>query len=408
MPIDRRITRARAATMVAFFTNGAMASSLMARYAEVKQALDLNDLVFGFVVVSLTFGGALAAGLPAIVVRRLGTQATSRFGTLALGVLLMTTAIAVPLGQIWLVILALIATGMVDACVDVAQNSQALRVQERMGRSIITLMHAGWSLGAAVGALVATGLASLEVPLVAHIIGWSALCCLAVLLATRAYLPDRLDPVPVDTADAAGDGPPRPAASRTRVAVLVAPLALIALSGITVEDIANNWSAVFLHTERGVALGQAGIGLTVIIGAQFVGRFFGDRLIDALGTRLALQIGLAAVVIGLCIGAWMPSTVVTLVGFGLAGFGSAVTVPVAFTEADALPGLRAQTGVTLVSWAMRTATLALSPAIGAISTGTSLPIAFTVIAAIALAGLIATRSLHRARPVATPSTTMDS
>lgn len=403
MPIDRRTTRARAATMVAFFTNGAMASSLMARYAEVKQALDLNDLVYGFVVVSLILGGALAAGLPAIVVRQLGTRATSRFGTLALGVLLVVTTLAVPFGQVWLVILALIATGMVDACVDVAQNSQALRVQERMGRSIITFMHAGWSLGAAVGGLVATGLASLGVPLAAHIIGWSILCCIAVVMATRAYLPDRLDLDPVDLPDAPARPPREPVAGRARVALLVAPLTIIALSGITVEDIANNWSAVFLNSERGVALEQAGIGLTAIIGAQFVGRFFGDRLIDALGTRLAVQVGLTAVVLGLCVGTWVPSTAVTLVGFALAGFGSAVTVPVAFTEADALPGLRAQTGVTLVSWAMRTATLALSPAIGAISAASILPLAFTVMAAIALAGLIATRSLNERRAPASSS-----
>lgn len=387
--------------MAAFFTNGALAASLMARYAEVKNALDLSPAVFGFIVVSFVLGGVLAGQLPAIALRALGSRVVSCLGTIALTIFLVLATIGVGTGQLWLLVLALLAAGACDAVVDVAQNSQGLRAQQALGRSIINLMHAGWSAGAALGGLVGTLAASRGVPLPIHIAIWGALCIIAIIIATRAYLPDTIGPLtgseapspdadPTSDTSASDQAAPKPSlVSKRTVFLLTAPLVLVALSGITVEDLANNWSAVFLAQERGVPLGQAGIGLTTIITAQFIGRLVGDRIVDALGTRLALQTGLAAVIVGILVATWVPSMAVTMAGFALAGFGSAVTVPVAFTEADRLPGLRAQTGVTLVSWAMRVATVVLSPLVGAITTGTSIQLAFTVVAAIAVAGLIA-------------------
>lgn len=380
---------ARIAATVAFFTNGALLSTLMARYAEVKEHLGLSPLLFGFVVVGAILGGVLAGQVPALVIRRLGTARTSAIGTIALATGITVAALGVTLGQTWMLATGLILAGLLDATVDVAQNSQALRVQEALGRSIITRMHAGWSAGAAAGAAVGTAASAWNIPLLIHTAGWGALCAVAVILAARHYLPDADAPVnaPAGTPDAT---------RRRHPALLLAPLALIAVAGITVEEVANNWSAVYLATERSLPLSMAGIGLSVILGAQFVGRFLGDIVIDALGTHATLRLGLGMVTIGLIGGIWTPWTAPALALWGLAGLGSSVTVPIAFIEADSIGGLKPQTGVTLVSWSMRIMTLALSPAIGAITTATSsLPIALTGTAAVAATGWLATLALQR-------------
>ena len=103
-----------------------------------------------------------------------------------------------------------------------------------------------------------------------------------------------------------------------------------------------------------------------MLGAQFLGRMVGDRVIDRLGRRRALRAGLSGVVVGLLLAAWSPALAPALVGLALAGAGCAVTVPVAFAEADALPGLPAGRGLAVVGWAMRAATLGVSPAVGAV------------------------------------------
>ncbi|EXF25001.1 fucose permease [Nesterenkonia sp. AN1] len=369
----------RVATMAAFATNGALPASLLARYAEVKDALGLSPAIFGLVVVGFGLGGALALHMPGVLNRWLGVARTASFGTLWMGGGLTLAAAGVALGNPWVVVVGLLVTGFGDAAVDVAQNSQGLRVQAAYRRSLLNSMHAGWSIGAALGGAVGILAAVLGVPLVVHMAAWSLVCVLAMTLAARAFMPEpEAEPEDAQT-------PVRPSGWSTMKILL--PLALIALAGISVEDVGNNWSAVLLSSERGMDPASAGVGLTVLLSAQFIGRMFGDRVIDRLGERGSLILSLSAVILGLLGAAWAPGAALTLVGLALAGLGCAVTVPLAFARADRVPGLPAHSGVTWISWAMRAVMLSLSPAIGVMTQGSSLPVAIRVIVGIAVVAL---------------------
>ncbi|WP_218219980.1 MFS transporter [Nesterenkonia sp. Act20] len=365
--------------MVAFATNGALPASLLARYAEVKDTLELSPAIFGLVVVGLGLGGALALHVPGIIARRIGVARTAAFGSVWMGAALTLAAVGVALGSPWVVVLGLLLTGFGDASVDVAQNSQGLRVQAAYRRSLLNSMHAGWSIGAAIGGGVGTLAAVMGVPLVVHMAIWALFCILAMSLAARAFMPE---PIAEDAVDA----PVRPSGWST--AKILLPLALIALAGISVEDIGNNWSAVLLSTERGMDAASAGVGLSVLLGAQFIGRMLGDRVIDRIGERASLVGSLSAVILGLLGAAWAPGIGWTLAGLAVAGLGCAVTVPLAFARADRVPGLPDHSGVTWISWAMRAVMLGLSPAIGVMTQGSSLPVAISVVVVIAVLALV--------------------
>lgn len=373
--------------MAAFATNGALPASLLARYAEVKEMLGLSPALFGVLVVGLGLGGALVLHLPGVVSRRLGVARSAGLGTAWIGACLVLAASGVAMGSPWLLLAGLILAGAGDAVVDVAQNSQGIRVQEQYGRSLLNSMHAGWSIGAAVGGAVGTGAALLGIPLLTHMALWAAVCVLAMTFCARLFLPE---PQPLDEADEYLNDPQKAAAApgAGRMMLILAPLALVALAGISVEDIGNNWSAVLLAGERDVAAASAGVGLTVLLAAQFIGRLLGDRVIDALGSRFTLLISLAGVALGLGGAAWAPNAALTLMGLAVAGLGCAVTVPIAFARADAVPGLPAHSGVTWISWVMRTVALCLSPAIGLMSEVGSLPLALTAVTLIAVLALL--------------------
>lgn len=234
-------------------------------------------------------------------------------------------------------------------------------------------------MGAVVGGLVGTAAASAGVSLVVHLVGWGIVCSVVMTIAGRYFLPDR----GVAGEDEAETGP-----LTSRAFWLLVPVVLVAFAGMTVEDVGSNWSAVLLNTERNVPLESAGIGLSVVLGAQFVGRIFGDRFIDLVGERGALLTSLATSAGGLALAAWAPSSSMTLVGLGIAGLGCAITVPLAYAQADRLPGLRPHAGVTWVGWAMRAGMIGLSPAIGGITSLASLPIALTVVCAPAVIALV--------------------
>ncbi|MDN5854202.1 MAG: MFS transporter [Actinomycetia bacterium] len=367
--------RARVATTVAFATNGALAATLLARYAEVKEALGLDAGAFGLAVAGFTFGAAGAFHLPGMILRRFGSRRTTSAGTAWISVALTLAAIGVSAGNPWIFVVGLVLAGCGDAVVDVAQNAQGLRVQEAYGRSLLSSMHAGWSIGATVGGVVGTVAASADVPLVAHLAGWGIVCTALMTGSAYSFLPDK------STQQSEEHGSGRLGWHGVR---LLVPLALVALAGIAVEEIGNNWSAVLLATERGVPASAAGIGLSILLASQFLGRMFGDRFIDRVGHRVALMSSLITVAAGLLVTAWAPWIAATLAGLALAGLGCAITVPLAFARADALPGLRPHAGVTWIGWSMRTASIALSPAIGGITTLTALPVAITAVASLAL------------------------
>lgn len=370
--------RARTATMVAFATNGALPATLLARYAEVKDTLGVDAGVFGLLVAGFMIGAAGAFHMPGAFLRRWGSRRVTSLGTVWVALALLLATVGVATGDPWVFIAGLVLAGYGDAVVDVAQNSQGLCVQEAYGRSLLSSMHAGWSIGAAAGGLVGTFAASAGVPLSIHLGAWGVLCGIAMAWAARSFLPDR---------DAGTEDENASGSLGRRALWLLIPLALVALAGVAVEDVGNNWSAVFLAAERGVPTSMAGIGLSVLLVAQFVGRILGDRFIDRVGNKPAVVTSLILIAGGLIMVAWSPWVALTLTGFALAGVGCAITVPLAFAGADALPGLKAHAGVTWVNWIMRVATIALTPAIGGITTLASLPIAITAASLIAFVAL---------------------
>ena len=413
-----RARRARWAVTAAFATNGALLGALIPHYPEAKAAFGLDPAAFGLLVIALAVGGTLAGPLPAPILRRFGARRVMLAGSVAIA--LLTTAAGLVLDiagagagaghgagtaaawPLWVFAGLVVASGVLDAVVDTAQNAQGLQVQARLARPVLTTMHAGWSLGAAAGAGLGAAVITVGGPAALHL-GLNGAVCVAVLLGVRRLF---LAEAPVDSASARGAAdqspapsetstPPAPAAQalprRAAVAVLV-PAVVIGMAGFGVEEFGNAWATLFLITERGLDPAAAVLGASTLLGAQFVGRLAGDRTLTALGRRGALTAGLGAVVVGLGLAlAPLPESVAVpaaFAGLALAGLGCAVVVPVAYALGDEAPGLRPQTGLAVTSWCMRLAGVGLSPAVGALAGAVGLAPALTVFLGLAAVGAV--------------------
>ena len=415
-----RARRARWAVTAAFATNGALLGALIPHYPEAKAAFGLDPAAFGLLVIALAVGGTLAGPLPAPILRRFGARRVMLAGSVAIA--LLTTAAGLVLDiagagagaghgagtaagwPLWVFAGLVLASGVLDAVVDTAQNAQGLQVQTRLARPVLTTMHAGWSLGAAAGAGLGAAVITVGGPAALHL-GLNGAVCVAVLLGVRRLF---LAEAPVDSASARGaadqspapsetSAPPAPAARsrvlppRAALAALV-PAVVIAMAGFGVEEFGNAWATLFLITERGLDPAAAVLGASTLLGAQFVGRLAGDRTLTALGRRGALTAGLGAVVVGLGLAlAPLPEPVAVpaaFAGLALAGLGCAVVVPVAYALGDEAPGLRPQTGLAVTSWCMRLAGVGLSPAVGALAGAVGLAPALTVFLGLAAVGAV--------------------
>ncbi|MCO7275066.1 MFS transporter [Cellulosimicrobium cellulans] len=375
----RDVRHARVAVAGLFFTNGALFANLVPRYPEIKAALELNNASYGLAVAAFP-AGAIAAGLAAApLLRRFGSAIVAVAGTIltSVGVLLagVSPALAILVGALFL-------AGAMDSFTDVAQNAHGLRVQRRYGRSIINSFHAVWSIGAVTGGLMAAAAIALRLPLGMHLASTAVLFSAVALLAWRWCLRGT-DLVPDDASPGHASGAPGRVTGRT--VWLLAALVLVAVAGTLVEDAGSTWAAVYLSGSLGAPATLAAAGFVALVGAQFVGRLVGDRLVDRFGQRAVARTGGALVLLGTGLALAFPSVPGTIAGFAAAGFGVATLVPAAMQQADELPGLRAGTGLTLVSWLMRLGFLLSPPIVGLVADATSLRAGLLVLP---LAGLV--------------------
>lgn len=374
-----------------FASNGAIFAGLLPWYPLLAERLGLGVVEFGFIVASFAVGAIVSSALPAPLIARFGPVRVAVVGTVLLAVAIAGAAWA-SVG--WVFALAVFFAGFFDAVVDVAQNVAGIRVQDAVGRSILSSMHALWSLGGVVsGALsTAAAVAGIDMRLYLALVG---VACVA-LVGTGGLMIGRLasapEPVASEDAEASGRG------QRWRVVFLAAlPLVVIAICGTMVEDIANNWAAMAGVQVGGLSPQVAGIAFTVVLGSQCIGRFTGDLFIQRFGRVAVARVGGALIAAGGLLVVTTSAFPATLfVGLALAGYGSATLVPSALTAAAKLPGVSEGAGVTIVSWLMRIGFLVTSPLIGTITGAAGLRWGLTVlvvvgVAAFLLAGALAER-----------------
>ncbi|MGW4837394.1 MFS transporter [Streptomyces globisporus] len=386
---------ARAAVAVLFFTNGALFANLLPRYPQIKEDLAIGNGAYGLAVAAFP-AGAITAGLAAgVLVRRMGSARVAVLGTLLTGAGILAAGLAPSTA---LFATALFLAGAMDALTDVAQNAHGLRVQRLYGRSILNSFHAIWSIGAVTGGLMAAGAMALDLPLGVHLAVAAVVLVAAAGGALRFCLPG-----PDNEPEGTGPeetGPERRgtegARGTSRVGFVLAALVLIATAGTLVEDAGNSWAALYLSDALHASAALAASGFIALVGAQFIGRVIGDRLVDRFGQRAVARAGGLITAVGMGLALAVPTLPGTVLGFALAGFGVATLVPAAMHEADALPGLKPGSGLTIVSWLMRLGFLLSPPIVGQVADAAGLRTGLLVIPAagvlvVLLAGVLRAR-----------------
>ncbi|KQQ05692.1 MULTISPECIES: MFS transporter [unclassified Rathayibacter] len=390
-PPTREDRRARGAVAALFLTNGALFANLIPRYPEIKADLGLDNAAYGVAIAAFPAGAILAGLAAGALIRRFGSGRAAVMGTI------LTAAGTIVAGfspSLLAFAAALLVAGATDAITDVAQNTHGLRVQRRYGRSIINSFHAIWSIGAVLGGSMAAGAIALGLPRAVHLSISGVLFAIVSLVALRFCLPGK------DDETEPGAVPAVRGRITARVGFVLAALVAVAIAGTLVEDAASTWAAVYLNGTLGAPAAVAAYGFVALVGAQFVGRIFGDRLVDRFGQRTVVRVGGVITALGMGAALLLPSVPGTILGFAAAGFGLATTVPAAMHEADEIPGLRAGTGVTLVSWLMRLGFLLSPPIVGLVADGAGLRVGLLVVplagvVAVVLAGVLSPRRSER-------------
>jgi predicted MFS family arabinose efflux permease len=283
------------------------------------------------------------------------------------GVLPLVTAV----GRVWQLFAVLFAWGSCVGVIDVAMNTEAVAVQNRLGRRVMSGFHASYSVGGLLGAAVGAGCAWAEISVRTQLVAVSVVVLLVGIVAADRF--SRVSPV-------ANSGAPT-RSGRIRWSRALVALSVMAFASFLAEGAATDWSAVYLHSSLGTSAGVAGVGYTCFAIAMTIGRLSGDHLADRWGPRHLVRVSSAAAALGWSGAIILSSPAAALAGLMLLGFGLSSVVPNVFSQASRLG--RVGPSIAVVTFCGYAGMLAGPAAIGTLAGAVGLPAAFSVDAGLA-------------------------
>ncbi|MFJ9443746.1 MFS transporter [Kitasatospora sp. NPDC101235] len=391
-PVRDDFRRSQVATGALFFVLGFQYATWVSRVPALKARLDLGEAQIGLLLMTCGIGAAVSFPLVAVLMRRFGSRLLSVLSSLALGVILLALSV-VPDYPVTLLVLFL--DGIAVGCLNVAMNAQGAALEARFGRTTMSRLHATFSAGSLLAALLASGVTSFTGTLAVHF-GLAAALLAVLVVAARPALPADL---PVEAAEPAEKKQRRGFVLPT-VATLWMGLAMV--FGTVTEGAMNDWSALYLKDYVHAGTGLAPMGIAVVSVMMVCARIFADGWRTRFGDGRIVRTGSLLAGLGLALALAVGGVVPTLLGFACVGLGVAAVTPCVYVAA-ARQGADA---LSLVAATGTTGLLAGPAVIGFIAGATSLLWGMAAVAAsAAVVSLCATRIRWPGRP--TPSVPAD-
>jgi predicted MFS family arabinose efflux permease len=368
-PLPRAVPgAARWAITAIFAVDGAVVGTWAARVPALQERAGVSTATLGLALAGLAAGALVAMPISGWRTARDGSRRTTLACVAAIVVALPIPALAT---GAFALVLGAVALGAANGGIDVAMNAHGVEVERRLGRPILSSLHAGFSLGGLIGAGAGALVAGADVDVRIHFAAMALVLAAVALAAAPRLLPGDADAAPPGGRLAL---PPRG----------LWPLGAIAFCCMLAEGAAADWSAVYIDGPLGAGAATAALGFTGFSVAMTASRLAGDRLTARAGAVRMVRAGALLATAGLGAALLIAEPAAAVAGFACLGVGVAVVVPTVFRAAGTGHGVAAGTALAAVATAGYSGFLIGPPVIGAIAAATSLPAALTLVLAATL------------------------
>ena len=328
--------RGRIASATMFMVNGLLMGSWAPQIPLLLPRHQITETTLGLLIFLLGVGAVGAMALAGGLIGRYGSRLVVQAFAMAAP---FTLAAVVLSPNLWALSISLVIMGALIGCMDVAMNANAVDLERRLGRAIMSSSHGFWSLGGFVGGSIG-GWIIAKIGAGQHALLVAGVAFLAVLLARRNLIGDAAKPVThAQTAPAKG-WPRSPA---------IYLLGVMALLSMIPEGAVLDWAALYLQQEHGTGVSTAGVAFALFSATMAVMRFAGDAIRNRFGAVQTLRISALIAAAGLLGAALAPNATLVIASFAFAGLGVANMVPVMFSAAGNFPGLSAGVGISIVT-----------------------------------------------------------
>jgi predicted MFS family arabinose efflux permease len=232
---------------------------------------------------------------------------------------------AAALSAYWLVFVGLAWYGAGAGICNVAMNVEAAAVERSLGRSLMPLFHASFSLGGVIGAGIGVLASALSVDVAGHFMAVALLTAIAALWSVTCLPPH-------DSAQSH-----RPVRGADGRSVWRDPrtlcLGLIVLGTSFAAGAANDWVALAMVDGHQVSDSQGAVAVGVYVVFTTIARVVGGPLLDCFGRVAVLHVSTAVSVFGVLVFVFVSSPLAALLGVAMWGLGAALGFPVGMSAA---------------------------------------------------------------------------
>jgi len=398
----RELSAWRNAVFVVFILSGLSIASWVARIPGIRDDLGLgkDPAAIGLLILGLSIGSIVGLSLSSVALVRFGPH-RGMVGALAIvatGILLLGLGSSL-LHSVPLVAVGLILLGFGNGMVDVMMNVEATAVEREVGKTLLPLMHACFSLGTVVGAGIGALAAWLAVAVVWHLLVIAIMIVVAVLVAIR-FIPRE-----ADLGDEVGEAPRIPFGERMRAALAVWADWRLILIGVVIlgmafgEGSANDWISLAVVDGHGQSNSMGAVVFGFFVAAMTIGRVAGGPVVDRIGRVAAIRITAGMGAVGLVLFILGGPLWLVVIGTVLWGLGVSLGFPLGMSAAAdgaANPAARVS-AVAIIGYC---AFLVGPPAIGFLGQHFGLLNALLLVLALLIASLLASSAV---RPTPAPA-----
>lgn len=384
-------TRGRWAVASAFFINGFLTGSWAPQIPLLLTRLGISEFVLGLLILVFGLGALTAMPFSGYLMSKRGSRPVVIGFAWVVVFALLLVALA---PNVWVTALTMFIFGGSIGAMDVAMNANAVAVEKRLSRAIMSSSHGFWSLGGFAGGALG-GILIQNFGHVAHA-GFVTVVAATLTAVALRHLVGEDKPVSHEHHHFR--------LPRLPTIYLVGAMALFSMIP---EGAVLDWGALYLKQELGADIATAGFAFAAFSAIMALMRFLGDGVRNRFGAVTTLRVSALIAASGMLAAGLAPNAWFAIAAFAMCGLGVANMVPIAFSAAGNQPGVVPGIGMSVVTTMGYSGILVAPSAIGFVAEHIGFsPIFVTLSGLLVVVSLMAGLARHadfRAMPQAAPA-----
>jgi MFS family permease len=311
------LSKRRTALGAMFFFVGLCFASWAARIPDIQAKFELSEGQLGTLLLFLPLGSLLGLPLAGWAVHQYGSRRVIMIGSFAYAITLPLIGLS---PSVFLLIPVLILYGLLGNVMNISLNTQALDLEDQMGKSILASFHGLWSTAGFVGAGLGAGMIFINILPEFHFVIIMVISFFIIIAAQRFILKEQ------KVSEGSGLVIKKPDSLLLRIG-------LIAFLGMMCEGCMFDWSGVYFKKVILVDPSMIALGYVAFMGAMASGRFVTDKIAARFTKVAVIQVSGVLIFVGLALSVAFPTVWSATLGFLLVGFGIASIIPLSYSIA---------------------------------------------------------------------------